>query len=329
MFAKIHRAVLAAVLFAQATAAQLPVVERVDGQGSFAIEDAALVGLSGLVWQAGDAFFAVSDRLKALVPMTLKIDPDNGRISAGTIGRPVPVSIGASDFEGLAYVAAAKAFYISAEQGATVVRFVPGEAKATRLPVPTIYTKARKNLSLEALTWNDTAKQFWLSNEETLTPDGPVASAAEGSLVRLQRLDARFRPTAQFAWRTEPAGMRFHGAGSGVPDLCLLPDGRLLVLERGFGAFGLQARIFLADFSNATNIAKLPALAGAEFTPARKILLFEQATGFVNYEGITLGPPLADGTRSLILVADSGSEATHHFLPLKINLGAAARPAKK
>jgi Esterase-like activity of phytase len=302
-------------------AAQLPLIEKVEGQGSFAVEDAAVVGLSGLVWQGGDAFVAVSDRLKALVPVTLKVDLASGRITAGEIGKPVPVPTEVSDFEGVTYIAAAKAFYLSAEQGAAVVRYVPGEAKATRLPVPAVYAKARKNLSLEALTWNDTAKQFWLSNEETLAPDGALASAADGSLARLQRLDARFRPVAQYAWRTEPAAMRFSGAGSGVPDLCLLPDGRLLVLERGFGGFGLQARIYLADFSHATNVAKLPALAGAQFTPARKILLFEQATGFVNYEGLALGPKLADGTRSLILVADSGSEATHHFLPLKIRLG--------
>ena len=304
-------------------------VEKVEGQGSFALENAAVVGLSGLVWRGGGGFSAVSDRLKALVPVGLKIDPASGRITAGEIGTPVAVPTEVSDFEGVAYVAAAKAFYLSAEQGAAVVRFLPGEARAKRLPVPAVYANARKNLSLEALTWNDTAKQFWLANEETLAPDGPLASAAEGSLVRLQRLDARFRPVAQYAWRTEPAAMRFSGAGSGVPDLCLLPDGRLLVLERGFGAFGLQARIYLADFSDATDIAKLPALAGAEFTPARKILLFEQATGFVNYEGIALGPKLADGTRSLILVADSGSEPTHYFLPLKIRFGAAVAAAEK
>ncbi len=187
---------------------------------------------------------------------------------------------------------------------------------------PAVFAHARKNLSLESITWNDTAKQFWIANEETLETDGPLASASAGSLVRLQRLDARFRPTAQFAWRTEAAPFRFRGAGSGVADLCVLPDGRLLVLERGFAGLGLQVRIFLADFQNATDTSRLRALEGVEVIAAKKTLLFEQATGFVNYEGLALGPKLADGTRSLIVIADSNSGTTHTLLPLKLRLAA-------
>lgn len=298
-----------------------PVLESVDGQESFALESDAVSDLSGIVWTGGDSFVAVSDKKKALVPLTLKIDAATGRIASGEIGEPVPVPADARDFEGVAYVAATQTFYISAESGSTVLRFRPGQPRAERLPVPPIFAQARKNLSLESMTWSDTAQQFWIANEEALLPDGPLATPDTGSLVRLQRFDAKFRPTAQYAWRTEPAAFRFHGAGSGVSDLCLLPDGSLIVLERGFGAGGLHLRLYLADFQNATDTSPLPALADASAClPARKILLLDRATGFVNFEGLTLGPQLADGTRSLIVIADSNGGPTHTFLPLKIRL---------
>ena len=306
-----------------------PVIESVDGQESFALESSAVTDLSGLVWTGGDSFCAVADHPNVLVPLTLKIDPATGRIASGEIGEPIPVPADARDFEGVAYVAAAKTFYISAETGGAVLRFRPGQPRAERLPVPPIFAQARKNLSLESMTWSDTAKQFWIANEEALVPDGPLATADSGSLVRLQRFDAKFRPTAQYAWRTEPAAFRFHGAGSGVADLCVLPDGGLIVLERGFGAGGLHLRLYLADFQNATDTSRLPSLAAADCIPARKILLLDRATGFVNFEGLALGPKLADGTRSLVLIADSNGGTTHTFLPLKIRLAAAGRSSEK
>ena len=318
----------AVLFFVHSAAAQSVVVEKVEGQESFALASSAVTDLSGIVWTGGDSFYAVSDHKNVLVPLTLKIDLATGRIASGEIGEPIPVPSDASDFEGVTYVAAAKTFYISAETGHAVVRFIPGQPRAERMPVPPIFAQARKNLSLESITWDDTAQTFWIANEEALQPDGPLAGPTAGSLVRLQRLDAQFHPTAQYAWRTEPAAFRFRGAGSGVSDLCVLPDGSLIVLERGFGTGGLHLRLFLADFQNAADTSRLPALAGAEVIAAKKIPLFDQATGLVNFEGLALGPALADGSRSLIVIADSNGGSTHVFLPLKIRAGTAGRADK-
>jgi hypothetical protein len=264
----------------------------------------------------------VSDHANALVPLTLKIDAATGRITSGEIGAPLAMPAEAKDFEGVTYVSATKAFYVSAEKGNTVLRIAPEDLRAVPLPVPAIFSQARDNLGLESLTWSDTAQRFWIANEEALQCDGAVASASAGSLVRLQQFDARFRPTAQYAWRTEPAGMRFRGAGNGVSDLCVLPDGRLIVLERGF-AVGLHLRLFLADFQKATDTSPLRTLRGAECIPAGKTLLFEQPSGFINFEGIALGPKLSDGSRSLLVIADSNGGNTHHILPLKVRFSAA------
>jgi hypothetical protein len=191
------------------------------------------------------------------------------------------------------------------------------------MPVPKIFSQSRKNLRLESITWNDVAAHFWIANEEALLPDGAL-SGAEGTLIRLQQLDDKFRSVAQYAWRTEPAGFRFHNSGNGVSDLCLLPDGRLLVLERGFAFGGLRVRLFLADFKDATDITQVSSLADAKFVTARKTLVFEEITGFTNFEGIALGPTLDDGSRSLVLIADSNGGSGHNFLPLKIRFGVRA-----
>jgi hypothetical protein len=47
-------------------------------------------------------------------------------------------------------------------------------------------------------------------------------------------------------------------------------------------------------------------LAAGGFVPAAKTLLWQRGFPFSNFEGMALGPPLAGGRRSLILVSDDG-----------------------
>ena len=305
-------------LLSLVTAAAVETVEIETAKGSFAIENESVTDLSGIAWMGGDAFAAVSDKRNAIQLLTLAIDPTTGEITGGKFGDLGAVGSKAGDFEGLVWDSSAKVFFLSAEKGNAVLRFVPGQPAARPLPVPAIYGKARGNLSLEALTWSDGLRQFWIANEEALKGDGPTSSATAGTLVRLQKLDAKLRPLAQYAWRTEPAKFRYGNAGSGVSDLCLLPNGELIVLERGFAEGGLHLRLFLASFSGATDINALPALDGGKVSPASKTLLYEETTGFINYEGVTLGPALANGWRSLVVIADSNGTGLHHFLGLKV-----------
>ncbi len=302
-------------------------IEKAPDQPVYTIENAAVTDLSGITWISGDQFYAVADHPNLLVPLTLKIDPATGCITHGEIGTAIPIKTTVSDFEGVTYVHGTKTFYISCETGNAVISYQLGGA-AQLQPVPKIFSKARDNLSLESITWNDTDAHFWIANEEALTVDGPV-SGAQGTVVRMQQLDAKFRPVAQYAWRTEPAAFRFHGSGNGVSDLCLLPDGRLIVLERGFAFGGLHVRLFLADFTGATDVSNLASLADAAFTPAKKKLLFEEISGFINFEGIALGPTLQDGSRSLILIADSNSGHVHSLLPLKLYFGKGQPESRK
>ena len=95
-----------------------------------------------------------------------------------------------------------------------------------------------------------------------------------------------------------------------LESLALSPDGRLLVLERTYGlrtrspddprASLIAISIYLVDPPSSA-----ARTAAAQRPPVlAKTLLWRGRTGRANYEGMTLGPELADGSRALILVSD-------------------------
>ena len=108
---------------------------------------------------------------------------------------------------------------------------------------------------------------------------------------RLQRFDPEGRPSGQWAYRADPRpGGPIGGLErAGVVDLLSLPGGELLVLERTFSDRGFRARIHQVDLRNATDVSDLSTLAGADFEPARKRLLWEGHQLAMNFEGWTRG----------------------------------------
>jgi hypothetical protein len=142
----------------------------------------------------------------------------------------------------------------------------------------------------------------------------------QGTMVRLLRLDGDLRPTGQWAYRTDPvAGAKvLSDRGTGLSELAALPDGRLLALERSFGSEGLRIRLYAVDVSGATEVSALPALADADVVPASKQLLWQRTALRDNFEGMAIGPPLADGSRSLLLVSDDGHNLSQALYPLRL-----------
>jgi len=98
---------------------------------------------------------------------------------------------------------------------------------------------------------------------------------------------------------------------SGVADVLVLPNGKLLVLERELGQVGMlpqfRSRIYEVDFTGATDVSALAGLQGQVYTPVGKALLWESYFLLDNFEGMTLGPELSSGDHSLLLISDNGS----------------------
>ena len=205
------------------------------------------------------------------------------------------------------------------------------------LPLPEPLRRCRFNRALESLALSPDGRILWTANEGPLPEDGPEPTAERGAKIRIYALpvsgllpktnDSRPAPAsstqAPSASPTEPA-FRFYelnaAAGgkmphlpdpfNGLAELCALPDGRLLVLERTYGlrtrspddprASLIAISIYLVDPPSSA-----ARTAAAQRPPVlAKTLLWRGLTGRANYEGMTLGPELADGSRALILVSD-------------------------
>lgn len=276
--------------------------------------------LSGLARVAGDRYYGVGDTGALLVPLAIGVDPASGAIT-GAVTSPPVVLAGGVDLEGVAWDAVTGTVLVSDETGAAVRRHDPASgALLGSLAVPPVFASYRTNRSLESLSRNPVSGMLWTANEDALVPDGPTTTFASGSVIRLQAFAADGVPAGQWAYPTDPIpGAPLGGLEmSGVADVLALPSGELLVMERSVSSLFFGIRIYQVDFGGASDTSALPGLAGGSYTPVAKTLLWSSTGGFLNFEGLALGPLLADGSHSLLLVADDNGTESQALYPLRL-----------
>ena len=278
----------------------------------------APVQLSGIAWVGGDSYIAVDDTDACLHPLTLAINPADGSLATNgvTFGEPRPLA-DSSDPEACAWDAASGTMWIADEKTTSIREYAPsgGDPRRTA-PVPAALRRPHNNLGLESLALSDNVLTLWTASEDTLPADGDRGSATAGGLIRLVKFtrdtpQGDWREAGQWSYRVDPLDSEPHPkAVSGVSELAVLPDGSLLVLERTFAVRrripSFEFRLYHADVAGATEVSGLASLKDEAVTPATKRLLYRSGPGFANYEGMCLGPALADGSRALILVSDGG-----------------------
>jgi len=275
--------------------------------------------LSGIAHAGGNRFYAVSDNGGLLFPLRIEVDLASGRIEAAVPGPPRKLA-GGIDLEGIALLDDDR-IVVCDEIGPALREHRLADGSPVRtLPVPAVFRKARHNLSLESLSRS--GDSLWIANEEALRGDGPPPTSEHGARVRLQRLDLAGSPTGQWAYVTDPyPGTPLLGrAHSGVSDLLALPTGELLVLERSFSGQGFRSRIYQVDFADSSQTGTIAGLEGAAITPVAKHLLWDSGTFSHNFEGLSLGPRLAAGDHSLLLVADESGAGIPGLYPLRLEL---------
>jgi hypothetical protein len=275
---------------------------------------------------AGNQWYAVSDGGGLLYELAIGVDASSGQIVSRSVVGSLALAAG-SDLEGLVYFALGGSVLASDEVGPAIRRYQLSDgAVLGSVAVPAIFSQIRPNFSLESLSQRAAAHPandaLWTANEEALVVDGPLSTSSAGTIVRLQRYDASLTPDGQWAYVTDPyPGGPFLGQQrSGVADLLALENGELLVLERSFSDQLFRARIYQVDLGGATDTSALTSLATDPFTPVTKTLLWQVAGVTQNYEGLAVGPPLAMGDRSLLLVADDGGSggAQQALYPLRL-----------
>lgn len=287
------------------------------GQSPFALSSGTTraAELSGIAYAGETGYWAVGDNgAKAIWGVYTSLNLGTGRIRSSLVTAAVEAPELGSDSEGIALRPGRGTAWVADEATSTIGEFsLSTGAKVGSVAVPAIYRPAnvQGNFGLESLAFGDGS--LWTANEEALKSDGPLSTTAAGSWVRIQRFSGpEFAPAAQYAYLTDPISQMSPFVAverSGLVDLLVLPDGRLLALERELGGWlpRFRSRVYLLDLTGATDVATLPSLADGGFTPAAKTLLWQGVFGFTNFEGMTLGPRLTDGSYSLLLVSDNGN----------------------
>ncbi|WP_381565525.1 esterase-like activity of phytase family protein [Streptomyces eurythermus] len=219
---------------------------------------------------------------------------------------------------------------VSSETEPSVRRYGPDGRLLDRLPVPAALRvapagRATANQTFEGLTLLPGGRTLLASMEYAIAGD----SAGTVRFQTWQRHRGRFTPAAQYAYRTDP--------GLGVPEVQATPDGRLLVLERGFTAgVGNTVRLYLADPRHATDTRDIENLTDRDgVRPVRKTLLADIAACpslgatarqpqpnplLDNIEGMTVTGRDTEGRLKVLLVSDDNQNPvqTTRFYHLRV-----------
>ena len=327
--------------------------------------DVPITGLSGIAWLGDEQYAAIMDNSDLVVLFSLALARD------GTPEEPRDVRVltlsEKHDYEDLApcpeplqqRIAARRVrqgfpdpgrCLLVAEEDTPAIRAISladGSLLGV-IPTPKAFATRRPNRGFESLDIEPDGRHIWTANEEALPADGPAATAAAGTVVRLAQIaipepgEKAPEAPAQLAYAVDPphqfARVFFGDPLSGVVALTGLGDGRLLILERS-GCPGLppfENRMYVVNTTDATDVTAIEGeLAGKTDTHVGKVLLWQDQLG-CNLEGLCLGPSLGGERRALLAIADNNGIGTPNLvvgftlddpagdIPLPMILGGAA-----
>jgi hypothetical protein len=299
-------------------------------------------GLSGIQHAGQSTFYTLSDDPSQFGPARfykLRADIGDGRLTPGDItfldvttlkqpdGSLFPTA--SLDPEGFALTRDHKVVVTSEGFAARGIdpwirNFRLDGSHHSSLPVPDQFLLGpgkgvRQNLGFESAAFAPKHdKYLWTGTEAALTQDGPAASLTDRSPARLLRYDKRGRPDRQYLYFTEtiaePPVPATNFAVNGLVDMLPLDKHSMLTMERSFSVgapgTGNKIKLFRVDLKGADDISRFSSLAGlfGVIDPVQKTLLLNlDVLGLPldNVEGMTFGPTLRDGRRTLLLVSDN------------------------
>ncbi|MBC7947299.1 MAG: esterase-like activity of phytase family protein [Chitinophagaceae bacterium] len=173
----------------------------------------------------------------------------------------------------------------------------------------------RHNSVFEAIGIDETASHVYIGIEEPLYEDGPRAAGGDSSgWVRIVKFNRALKQSvAQFAYRIDPVPHPSNPPSAfkinGVSDILCLGNDQFLIIERAWstGRLPSDVRLYLADAKGAQDVTSLSLKTQPPKKPiTKKLLLDLNSLGLFidNMEGVTFGPTLPNGNRTLLLVAD-------------------------
>lgn len=247
-----------------------------------------------------DGFFVFRILLDSVTGKIISVENEGFR-SSGMRNR---------DSEGIAYVPDTQTLFVSGEKDNEIKEYtLDGQLTGRKLAIPAVFAKAKGNLGFESLTYDAEQKLFWTTTESALP--------GEGRVLRLQSFGLDMEPKGQFLYEMDDS-LSERPLVMGVSAICALDGGRLLVLEREAKVTKLKIGSWVHCKLYVVNPTAKPSgtLTDTDGTPSEKAITKELLTefrtkinltrrNFANYEGMCMGPRLADGSRTLLMIADS------------------------
>lgn len=300
---------------------------------------------SGITHLHDDVYAVVSDKSDSALffNFRIQVNPKTGDLEhVENLGFTERVDAGLRGFDHEAIAKVTDSTVVVASEGYCSLKEYPIRSMAApmngrklwnmRFPSKIFYP----NYNFESLAFDSVRKILWTIPESTLRPDGIPSSPEKQQANKLRLMAFDWRGLGQsshlsltlYAYQMDKPTTNRKAATyvMGVSELCVLPDGQLLVLEREafvpkikLGAF-CKCKLYVINPLEGDSIAQYDASESisqldefAEHTPIlKKRLLTEWKTGlslfdrsFANFEGMCLGPKLEDGSQVLILLSDS------------------------
>ncbi|MFN4280798.1 esterase-like activity of phytase family protein [Thermosynechococcus sp.] len=280
-------------------------------------------GLSGLTYDPRQQqFYALSDDRRQPRFYTLEITPETIVPKGVTFlrqpkGEGYPVNT--ADPEGIALTP--EGHLVISSEGVTATASPPwikefareNGRRITTFPIPPYYLPhggqgIRNNLGFEALTLSPAGDRLFVGVESALAQDVRPNLPLYCRLLHYLRGEVAPVLLAEHLYPLDPSGAVFNGL---VELLALDNGGHFLSLERSYSpreGYGIQLfEVSLAGATDTLGMATLPADLRT-IRPVQKRLVLDFKTlgiPLTNLEGMSFGPPLADGARSLYIIGDN------------------------
>ncbi|MFC9789678.1 esterase-like activity of phytase family protein [Rhodococcus sp. NPDC127528] len=296
-------------------------------------------GLSGIDYAPDlNTYAAISDNRGEAGPvrmytLTLPVDP------TGTLGAPrfdslvqladtdgKPYVPRASDTESVRWTPDRKGFVYTSEGEAKIGR--PGFIRQATadgrfvadFPVPDAYTPRldqdgkpasgiRDNLGFEAMDLSRDGSTIVAVSENALVQDGPAASVDGESPARLVEIDRRTgADLGEYVYPVDRVAPGAMPVATGVAEIVSVDDHTFLALERSLiPGVGFTGKIYETSTRGADNVAGAAAITGTERKMTKRLVFDFGSLGMDPQcvEGMTWGPRLPSGDRSLVLVSDN------------------------
>jgi hypothetical protein len=309
-------------------------------------------GLSGIDYD-GNSFVLISDHSKNPIIYKTSILIDSDSIHSIKFNNTIKLncdSLRSLDTESIRFHPYKNQFIVSGEgninrQQDPVILHVNNSGRCIKsYKVPTFFEAnaingPRHNAVFEGLSLDYEKTGFWVINELPLKRDGKSPKLYNtNSPLRLTHYNMNnLEPDYQLAYDLDrlvkvpflPFGL------NGATEILQIDEDYLLVLERGFSAGhkskGNRIKIFLVNISNQENLLDKSSFKTYKSQNLEKELVFDSKLirkqlqyKFVdNIEGMSFGPDLDNGNKSLILVSDNNFNAfgnqINQFLLLKLS----------